>query len=253
MPCYPALALLIGSALTEPTASRWIRLGQWNLAAICTLAALAIATILSQVWNLPAPGDISRALAQHPELYTLSLGHMGDLTMASFAYLKTPLVLAGIAFLVGAITSWRGKIAGAAVMMVLFVHAARLALVVFDPYLGSRPIAEALNRAPHGKLILGGQYYTFSSVVFYAEAYHGERALLLNGRANNLEYGSYAPGAPIEIFIDDNGFRERWLSPDLFYICVEKPEVEHLEALVGRGALHQVIESGGKFIFTNRR
>ena len=39
-------------------------------------------------------------------------------------------------------------------MMVLFVHAARLALVVFDPYLASRPLAEALNRAPRGTLIL---------------------------------------------------------------------------------------------------
>ena len=38
-----------------------------------------------RVWNLPAPGDISRALTQHPEDYTLSLGHMGDLTIASFA------------------------------------------------------------------------------------------------------------------------------------------------------------------------
>jgi anthranilate/para-aminobenzoate synthase component I len=32
--------------------------------------------------HLPAPGDISRALTQHPEDYTLSLGHMGDLTIA---------------------------------------------------------------------------------------------------------------------------------------------------------------------------
>ncbi len=221
------------------------------LAGIAGLAALAIGIILSQVWNLPAPDDISRALAHHPALYTLSLGHMGDLTMASFAYLKTPLALAGIAFLIGALASWRGKIAGAVVMMVLFVHAARLALVAFDPYLGSRSLAEALNRAPKGTLILGGQYYTFSSIIFYADVYQGH-ALLLNGRANNLEYGSYAPGAHTEIFIDDSGFRQRWLSDDLYYICVEEPEVAHLEMLVGRAALHPMVESGGKLLFVNR-
>ena len=33
-------------------------------------------------------------------------------------------------------------------MMVLFLHASRMALVVFDPYLSSRPLAEALLRAP---------------------------------------------------------------------------------------------------------
>jgi len=252
MPCYPALALLIGSALTEPRASTWIRKGNVALAVIATLALAAISFILSQVWNLPAPGDISRALTQHPEAYTLSLGHMGDLTMASFAYLRTPLLLAGLGFLIGAIAAWRGKVLGAVVMMILFIHAARLALVVFDPYLASRPLAEALNRAPHGKLILDDQYYTFSSVVFYAEAYHGQRVLLLNGRVNNLEYGSYAPDAPRDVFIDDAGFRDRWLSQDLYYICVEAPQVERLERLVSRDALHPVIESGGKFVFRNR-
>jgi hypothetical protein len=137
-------------------------------------------------------------------------------------------------------------------MMILFIHAARLALVVFDPYLASRPLAEALNSAPRGKLILDDQYYTFSSVVFYAEAYHGQRVLLLNGRVNNLDYGSYAPDAPRDVFIDDAGFRERWLSGDLYYICVEKPQVDRLEQLVSRDALHPVIESGGKFVFRNR-
>ena len=94
-------------------------------------------------------------------------------------------------------------------MMVLFVHGARLALVAFDPYLASRPLAEALNRSPHGTLILDEQYYTFSSVVFYAESYHGERVLLLNGRVNNLEYGSYAPNSPQGVFIDDQEFLAR--------------------------------------------
>ena len=252
MPCYPALALLIGSALTEPRASAWIRKGHVALAVVATLALAEIGFILSQVWSLPAPGDISRALTQHPEAYTLSLGHMGDLTMASFAYLRTPLILAGLGFLVGAISAWRGKVLGAVVMMILFIHAARLALVVFDPYLASRPLAEALNRAPRGKLILDDQYYTFSSVVFYAEAYHGQRVLLLNGRVNNLEYGSYAPDAPRDVFINDAGFRDRWLSQDLYYICVEAPQVERLEKLVSRDALHPVIESGGKFVFRNR-
>jgi 4-amino-4-deoxy-L-arabinose transferase-like glycosyltransferase len=251
MPCYPALALLIGGALTEKHAASWVRKGHIALAVIASLALAAIAFILSRVWNLPAPGDISQALTQHPDAYTLSLGHMGDLTMASFAYLRTPLLLAGLGLLVGAISAVRGKLLGAVVMMILFIHAARLALVVFDPYLASRPLAEALNRAPRGTLILDDQYYTFSSVVFYAEAYHNRRVLLLNGRVNNLEYGSYAPDAPRDVFIDDAGFRNRWLSGDLYYICVEKRQVERLEKLVSRGALHPVIESGGKFVFSN--
>ena len=250
MPCYAALALLIGSAVAEQGA--WVRRGQLILASVATLAALAIGLILFQVWNLPVPGDISRALIHHPENYTLSLGHIGDLTIASFAYLRIPLIVAGVAFVLGAFLSFRRQVWGAVLMMVLFVHAARLALVVFDPYLSSRALGEALNRAPHGTLILDDQYYLFSSVVFYAEAYRGDRVLLLNGRVNNLEYGSYAPNAPQGIFIDDPGFRERWQSPDLYYIVIEQPQVPRLEKLVGSSALHQVAESGGKFVYSNR-
>ena len=256
MPCYPALALLLGSAMTEDSAAVWRRRGQIALAAIATLAAAAIVLLLAQVWNLPAPGDIARALTQNPDNYTLSLGHMGDLTIASFAYLRLPLMIAGIAFLVGARSSWRGSTAGAVVMMILFFQAARLALVVFDPYLSSRPLAEALTRAQHGKLIFDDQYYTFSSIVFYGRAYHtaqgGERLLLLNGRVNNLEYGSNAPDAPQDVFIDDNQFRERWLSMERYYVCADKSQVARFEKLVGRDRLHTLAESGGKYVFANQ-
>lgn len=253
MPAYPAFALLLASAVTDSAAAvRLRRGGQIALAVLASLACAAVVGLLISVWNLPASGDISRALEQHPEAYTLSLGHMGDLTLGSFAYLKLPLLVAGIAFLVGARSAWRGSHTGVVVMMVLFFHAARLALVVFDPYLGSRPLAEALNRAPRGKLILDNQYFTFSSVVFYAEAYHGSRPLLLNGRVMNLEYGSYAPNAPRDVFIDDAVFRERWLSADRYYVCVEKPQRERFEKLVGRERLHTLLESGGKFVFSNQ-
>jgi 4-amino-4-deoxy-L-arabinose transferase-like glycosyltransferase len=254
VPCYAALALLTGSALAESSAPvrNWLRFGTGALVAVAAAAALATGWILTQVWNLPAPGDISRALIQQPiEKYTLSLGHMGDLTLASFAYLRAPLALAFAAFGLGALLIWRWRIAAAVVMMVLFFHAARLALVVFDPYLASRPLAEALNRAPRGTLILDNPYWEFSSIVFYAEAYHGQRVLLLNGRKNNLEYGSYAPGAPTDVFIDDAGFQERWLSPGLFYVCVEHEKVDDLRKLVGGEALHQVVENGGKLVFAN--
>lgn len=133
-----------------------------------------------------------------------------------------------------------------AVMMVMFLHAARLALVVFDPYLGSRPLAEALLRAPEGQLIVDDQYYTFSSVFFYTN----RRALLLNGRVNNLEYGSYAPDAP-EVFIGDAKLKDLWPSASRYYLLAEKPAVARLAGIVGKEALHTVAQSGGKFLFTN--
>ena len=98
MPCYPALALLIGCVMAGEN-STFVRYGKWIVAAIAAMACAAIAIILGKVWFLPTPGDISNALTQHPENYTLSLGHMGDLTLHSFAYLRPPLMLAGLAHL----------------------------------------------------------------------------------------------------------------------------------------------------------
>jgi 4-amino-4-deoxy-L-arabinose transferase-like glycosyltransferase len=244
MPVYPALALLLGCVMVEN--GGWVRSGSRVLAVIAGLAVIAIAAILWQVRAVPTPGDISNALTQNPEAYTLSLGHMGDLTIASFAYLRVPLVLAGMAFAVGAIGAWRGRYLAIAAMMVLFLNAARLALVVFDPYLSSRPLATALSQAPPGQLIADNQYYTFSSVFFYTD----RNALLLNGRVNNLEYGSHAPGAP-DVFIDDTRFAALWRMPDRYYLLVEKPSVERIEKLVGRDALTTVKEAGGKYLFTN--
>jgi 4-amino-4-deoxy-L-arabinose transferase-like glycosyltransferase len=249
MPCYPALALIIGSAVAAQ--GRWAAAGVRVAASVALAAALAIAFILSQVWSLPAPGDISRALEQHPEVYTLSLGHMGDLTLASFAYLRPPLILAGVAFLGGGLGAWllRGPRAAFALaaMMVLFLHAARLAMVTFDPYLSSRPLAEALNQAPPGRIVLDDSYYTFSSIPFYT----GRPVLLLNGRVNNLEYGSNAPGAPA-VFLDDAGFARLWRAPQRVYIAADRSALPRLERLVGRPLLNTVREAGGKLVLSNQ-
>ena len=186
-------------------------------------------------------------MTQHPEAYTLSLGHMGDLTLKSFAYLRSPLMVAGVAFLIGACSLWvRYPQAALVLMMVLFLHAARLAMVVFDPYLSSRPLAEALLKSPPGQLIEDNAYYTFSSVFFYAN----RRGLLWNGRQTNLEYGSYAPDAP-HVFIDDADFTRLWRQPERYYLLLEGPALPRVETLVPRPDLHVVAASGGKFLLTN--
>jgi 4-amino-4-deoxy-L-arabinose transferase-like glycosyltransferase len=246
MPCYPALSLLLGSAMAADSA--WIRRGNRVLFAILLLAGVACAALWCLVRGVPAPGDISTALSQNPSAYTLSLGHMEDLTIKSFAYLRAPLLMAAVAFLIGAAGTWtRRWMAGTVVMCVLFFQAARMAMVVFDPYLSSRPLAEALMRAPDGQLIVDHHYYTFSSVFFYTH----RTALLLNGRFNNLVYGSYAPGAP-DVFIDDDQFRNLWLGRTRCYIVADDSAAPRLEKIVGRESMRTVLASGGKTLWTNQ-
>ncbi|HSU87886.1 MAG TPA: glycosyltransferase family 39 protein [Terriglobia bacterium] len=251
LPIYPAFALLLGAAMVSD--SLWIRRGTKAVGLLAASLVLLIAGIIWKVWSLPTPGDISSALVQHPELYTLSLGHMGDLTMKSFAYLRLPLMLAGVAVLIGAIgiarysNNQRQSFFAMAAMMVVFFHAARLAMIAFDPYLSSKPLADALASAPPGKLIEADAYYAFSSVFFYTN----RQALLWNGRRDNLEYGSYAPTAP-HVFIGDPDFRDLWLSDERYYLLADHEDLPYLQELVGAPALHIVSESGGKYLLANR-
>jgi 4-amino-4-deoxy-L-arabinose transferase-like glycosyltransferase len=248
MPCYPALALLLGSAMAAD--GKWIREGSRVLGGVSAIAAVTAIAIAFAVRKLPTAGDISSALSQHPSAYTLSLGHMLDLTFASFAYLRLPLCVAGAAFLIGAVGNlrWSGIRASlaSALMMVLFFHAARLALVVFDPYLSSRPLANAFLSAPPGKLIVDHHYYTFSSVIFYTN----QDPLLLNGKFNNLEYGAAAPGAP-PVFINDSEFKTLWSSKNRYYLVASQKGVDRIEDVVGRDQFETVSTSGGKFLLTN--
>jgi 4-amino-4-deoxy-L-arabinose transferase-like glycosyltransferase len=248
MPVYPALALLIGAALDRE--ERWLAVGTRIVAAISTVALAAVIALLLYVRNLPALGDISSALAQHPEAYTLSLGHMGDLTLNAFAYLRAPLFLAGLAFALGAAGAWllprRRALIAIAAMMVLFFQASRLALAVFDPYLSSRSLAQALAREPAGQLIVDGPYYPYSSVLFYAD----RTVLLLNGRRDNLEYGSYAPGAP-PVFIDDADFARLWLAAPRSYLLTDSAGLARISTLVGPTNLLQITAAGGKLLLTN--
>jgi 4-amino-4-deoxy-L-arabinose transferase-like glycosyltransferase len=248
MPIYPALALLIGAAMTLE--NRMVRNGTRALTIISALAAIAIISILVAVRHVATPGDISRALSYNPSAYKLSLGHMEDLTLDSFAYLRLPLALAAVAFVIGFIGTLRparrSAYFGIAVMMVVFIHAARLAMVTFDPYLSSRPLVRVLERSPQGDLIIDHHYFWYSSVFLYTD----RTALLLNGRFFGMVYGSYAPTSA-DPFIDNAQFQTLWQKPARYYLFAKISQLNDLADLVGAKRLITVSTSGGKALLTN--
>jgi hypothetical protein len=211
--------------------------------------------ILFAVRHVPTPGDITAALIPHPNAYKLSLGHMEDLTLDSFAYLRMPLLIAGASFIVGAIglflfsmrRAYSRAYLAAAVMMIVFFQGAYLAMARFDPLLSSRDIAQAILNGPNGQIIVDHNYYWFSSIPFYT----GRQELLLNGRWNNLEYGSNAPGVP-DVFIGDDRLKSLWTRSERYYLVAKADQLPRFNALLGPEHVELVRRSGGKVLLTNQ-
>jgi hypothetical protein len=249
MPCYPAFAVLAGSALAQGPRKR-VAAGYGVLAAVGVASAATAGVILYLVRGVVPAGDISSALSQNPEVYTLSLGHLHDLTLKSFAWLRGPLALAAAALGAGGLAAWFTRRTAAAplclaVMMAVLFHAARSAMRVFDPYLSSRPLADAIRAGPAGRLVIEGHYYPASSVAFYT----ARPALLLNGKQDNLIYGAAAPGAP-PVFVDDNELAKLWRGGDRLYLVA--PDSSRDRLVRALGAVHVLAERGGKSVYTNR-
>lgn len=246
--CAPAMLLLASTVIAS---SRWLTITCRLAGTVYGVAFLTALMVLIAVWELPAQGDIATALTSNPDAYTLALGHFQDLTLEAFAYLRGPLLLTAAAFGIGAAGSWmlsgRRAAASLACAAVLSVHASHWAMAAFDPYLSSRPLAEAYMDSPPGELVLDHEYYAFSSLAHYAN----RPVWLLNGRTNNIEYGSHAPGAP-NVFLDDGALVERWHRDEPVDLATYRQNRSRSEALLGSRHLKVVAASGGKILFANK-
>src|ERR1700742_2273089 len=127
-----------------------------------------------------------------------------DLTGPSFAALRLPAGLAAAGLFLGPVSAWvlrrQGHhleaTASVAFTSAVFLIAAHIALVRFEPMLSSHAMAETISHiAKNDKdvtLILYGDLADGSSLVFYTQ----RPALLVNGRISSVLWGSNYPDAP---------------------------------------------------------
>jgi hypothetical protein len=200
--------------------------------------------------------DFGDLLKTAPAMYKLSMGHLFDLTMGAMSVFRWPLILTGTGFLAGTYFNWlfrkrgsslRGNLA-ISVMMVILFHAIHLALTVFSPVLGSKPLALAIKKQyqPGDLIVVNGAYSVASSVNFYT----GAQLHMLNGRFNDLWYGSLFPDSP-PVFEDDASFRKLWIGPGrVFFIAMNSEGVEKLKTLPA--PYYEVARSGEKRVYSNR-
>jgi 4-amino-4-deoxy-L-arabinose transferase-like glycosyltransferase len=273
----PGLALLLGGWLAKetgsPLASRERRSGKISSAVLMAIGAAAcIAAILLvfQSKTPPANYDIADLLKKNPQEYELSFGHFLDLTPQAMGAFKVPLLLTGIAFGAGTLLNWllrrinRTFAANMvlALMMVMVLLAAHSGLVIFSPVLSSKKLADTIEShwAPGAVIETNGDYETASSVNYYTH----RQIRMLNGRCNNIWYGSVFPDAP-QVFDDDTSFVKLWRTQQTVFLLTAEnavakdsesakcPQDDRLPVDFEKEKACLLAKWGGKLVLTNER
>ncbi len=269
-PAYLPLLLLTAVALakleTDVTTesanqrkidTRWLE----SAHAVFALVGLAAAALLAYgLWSsrrLPFEPDIGALLA-HRDVggYSLSMSHFFDLTGPSFAALRLPAILAAATFLIGPSLAWWMRVRKqhlratftTAMTAAMFLVAAHIAFVRFQPMMSSRAMADTLNRiaAPSDVLMLYGDQSYGSSILFYTQ----RRAYLVNGRTSSMLWGSDYPDAP-HIFLDDAQLLAMWGHGPRHFLFVPPQYRAHVASLLDKHT-YLVQEVSDKELLTDR-
>jgi hypothetical protein len=277
LPGLPGVALLIGGWLARETVSpgesperRSGRISSLVLVVIGVAACIACVALAGQAQAPPKNYDIAELLKKNPQDYALSFGHFLDLTPQAMGAFKVPLLVTGIAFALGTILNFflrrtnRTLAANLALtfMTVALLLATHRALEIFSPVLSSKALAEAieLHWQPGAVIEDNGDYEAASSVNFYTH----RQIRILNGRCNNIWYGSKFLDAP-PIFDDDKSFERLWNSDQRVFLITDNkaepatkmnaecPQKERVPEYVLKPGTCLLKKWGGKVVLTNER
>jgi 4-amino-4-deoxy-L-arabinose transferase-like glycosyltransferase len=260
IPALPGVALLLGGWLARESASplesperRSGKVSSLVLLVIGAATFVACVILAVQSKTPPPNYDIAELLKKNPQDYALSFGHFLDLTPQAMGAFKVPLLVTGIAFALGTLLNWLLRRANRtfaanlalAAMMVVVLGAADRGLMIFSPVLTSKTLADAIERnwKPGDVIEANGDYEAASSVNYYTR--HQMR--LLNGRHNNIWYGSTFPDAP-PIFDDDTSLEKLWRSQQHLFLWTEEDSVP---GYVKNSGFCGLAKWGGKLVLTN--
>ncbi|HET8888926.1 MAG TPA: glycosyltransferase family 39 protein [Candidatus Angelobacter sp.] len=274
LPGLPGVALLLGGWLARESASPHDsaerRSGRISSMVLVLAGAAACIACITLAWQAKAPPpnyDIAELLKKNPQDYALSFGHFLDLTPQAMGAFKFPLLATGIAFALGTalnlILRQRSRAFAAnmalTAMTVVLLYSAHQGLVIFSPVLSSKALAQTIeaNWKPGAIIEDNGDYEAASSVNYYTR----HQIRILNGRCNNIWYGSKFPDAP-PIFDDDASFAKLWHGDKPVFLLTdakaspdrkpaeECPQKEHLPDYVVREKC-VLAKWGGKLVLTN--
>jgi 4-amino-4-deoxy-L-arabinose transferase-like glycosyltransferase len=268
-PIYLPLLMLLAASLTSierNTLDPTLRRALTFTFATYTLLGLAIAAALGYgLWSsrhLPFVPDIGELLA-HRNVgdYTLSMSHFFDLTGPSFAALRLPASLALIAFLIGPAIAWlfyaRRRFLPAILSITatstVFLVAAHIAFVRFNPMLSSVNFAQTIQTlehtgqiSPNNVVLIFGDQAFGSSIPFYLN----RQVKLVDGRTTSMLFGSTFPDAPPN-FLTSADLLAQWGHGPRKLLFVPLEQRDAVDQLLGN---RQIIlqQTSGKALITDR-
>jgi 4-amino-4-deoxy-L-arabinose transferase-like glycosyltransferase len=249
--------LFLAAQSIQNTASRSaLRWSAFFLTPVATLLALICGYFALFAPHPAAGSSLSTLLATNPDLYNLSLGHLFDLTGPAMGLFRRPLA----AVTIGMITlgpaslflrtrhrTYAANLTLAAGITITLL-AAHEGLIRFNPILGSKDLATAINATlqPDDLVLIDCELTCGSSLIFYTN----HPVHVVNGRFNGLWYGSFWPDAPA-LFEDDASLRKLWAgSQRVFLLTYHTAERRQDLSPVAPTKIFAL--SGGKSILTNR-
>jgi hypothetical protein len=263
LPAFPAAALLAAALVcraadapaTDHAAGgalrRWVRIALAGGVLFC----------LAVVWTWQAgslsPASIVRGLSFWSTNYRIVLDHGLPLPPVSPERYAAVLLAGGALWTVGfGAAAWclsrRGAWTAAAAVGAVGVGMCLLAGVVLrevGPHHSLKTLADRLNvlLQPGDVLIHERGMEKGGGLLFYTK----RRALVLNGRRGDLEFGSRLPGGS-RAFIDSEQFREVWSGGSRAFLVTDLPVQRSAIGLIAGGAPAPVASTGTRWLYANR-
>ena len=257
---WPAIAMLLGLGIAhaEESDGAWLRPAQRILAGLSVILAAVAGYFVWGSMHIAAASDVSQHLEMRsPEAYLTSMVHLLDLTPASVADLRLPIILSSLSLLGAFVTAWILRERGIrlfpsialALGMVGFILAAHIAHDVLNPTLSSRSLAIEIKKTlrPEDQIALYGDIRVAPGIAFYSH----RDVLLYNATGSNLEFGSHYPDAP-KRFFDDQDFRKLWNSKGRVYLVVPVEHKDEVRERLPENSMWVLAETGGKTAFVNQ-
>ncbi len=256
-----------GSGGIPPLSTAWLTRAQAVFAIVGVLAALVLGWGLWDSRNLPFVADIGTLLAHRDVAgYTLAMSHLFDLTGPAFAALRLPALLAAVTLLIGPVLAWMLRLKGrheaatigVALTSAIFLVAAHIALVRFEPMLSSKQMADTIVRrgSPADSFVIVGEQSDAASVIFYTHSFLRKPALLAyprcgqNGEGSTLLWGSCYPDAP-DIFLSDDRLSKIWGAGERKWLFAQDTNRAKAEQVLG-SRLYPVQTVADKTLWTDR-